>query len=288
MAGASRDDTSEYAEHYAIVSEVEERLRTELEAALGVCRATDFGGRHGINEAGFKGMVIMALRQIIAAMSDIAVAIESERKFYGDGSDRYADLHVIVRGRGQEFVLILELKYYRAGWYCPTASNFATAREIKDRTALTAVATRWSGLPAERLQTQCFWSPPDHDTAGGSVSIEKQLPAHRRQLREYLTYCARDSHVHPAADGIAAVAVGTTVPIHGMLVIGAVNRVIIETHQLNSDGRRAPEFFATAAHIRAAAARRAAAHAPPAPPGLTRTDSESVDEASALLEAFWI
>lgn len=85
---------------------------------MAALRTTDFGHRIGLNEAGFKGLVVAALQLVAAGVNTVSVRSEVA---IGRG---FADL--LVSAPGQR--VVLELKYVPAG--------FAGTSEAKNPSAL--------------------------------------------------------------------------------------------------------------------------------------------------------
>lgn len=248
MAGTDMTDAVVDGPH-AITSRLARALLEELEAGLGMCRST------GLNEAGFKGMVVMALRHV-AVRDGLRLAVTSERAI-GRG---FADLHVVVDARELRVVLVIELKYFRASfWRGAPAASWDTRSHTK-RDALTAIAVAWTALAEGTLAEQSFRDPVD-----GFVRIRDAIDVkHRVQLREYLRSRARElapvaEPRHAAERRGSATSDTEAVHVHGMLLIGAVNRVLAEAYELTLDG--GVEHFALLPVAATATAARAAVHA---------------------------
>ncbi len=113
MEGVSRSETIK------LVSTV---VR-DAEACLSCCRSTDFG-EHGLNEAGFKAVILSSCQRLVC---DKGWSIFSEEPIMTfDNNERFVD--ILLVHEQDKVMILLELKYISAFWL----EHHEPHRNIKD------------------------------------------------------------------------------------------------------------------------------------------------------------
>jgi hypothetical protein len=164
--------------------------------------STDYAGDDGLNETGFKGFLISALREKFEISSECQIAMERDNSNYVD---------LIIIHKLQKIKVLLELKYVRGGFVKEISDKYWSIRKspIALRENLTDLGNKFKRYTDKDTMNTNFYDSDKGTKSPITKTVSKKLDEAVFQLQIYM----RSKQFNDET-------------IYGIAVVGCVNDIV--------------------------------------------------------------